>query len=346
MNKALEFFSEFSKNTLHGNDTYYDHCMGIYKILKELNCSTDVCLAGLYHSVYGTEYFDIPKKLHTEIVVDLIGEEANRLVHIFCGLKNRFDVILTNSFNFDDATHFNLMCIEYANLKEQSRRNSNMELLQMCDALSSTLFSKLNAPYQEYKIDSMELYVFDTLLESKDINFISNFCLNSLYKPEHKSDADTTALDSRFSCQMTTDDLVNSGLISSIEHIATALNTTIHVGHQYINHYSLMTNVAKHVDSSFSDCMTILVFPNKYWNSEWGGEIAFYSEKTEQHTLVEYKPGRIILFDSRIAHKVLPMNQLAKKDRYSIAIKCSTELGLENFKKVHSNILTIRGNNV
>jgi Rps23 Pro-64 3,4-dihydroxylase Tpa1-like proline 4-hydroxylase len=192
----------------------------------------------------------------------------------------------------------------------------------------------------------MELYIFDTLLETNDIDFINSYCLNSLYKPEHKSDIDTTELDSRFSCTMSRDDLIKSNLIPSIERIATTLNTTVHVGHHYINHYSLMTNVAKHVDSSFSDFMTILVFPNKYWNREWGGEIAFYSEKSEQHTLVEYKPGRIIVFDSRIAHKVLPMNQSAKKDRYSIAIKCSTDIGLENFKKVFSDILTIRGNNV
>jgi hypothetical protein len=320
--------------------------MGTYKILQELNCSPTVCLAGLYHSVYGTESFEIPTKLHPSIVIDLIGEEANRLVNIFSGLKNRFDVISTNSFNFDNTTHFNLMCIEYANLKEQSKRNNNIELSQMCDTLSSLLFSKLNAPYQSYSIDSMELFIFDTLLETKDIDFINSFCLNSGYKPGHRSDMDTNELDSRFSCTMSSDDLVNSRLIPYIEHIAKTLNTSIHIGHHYINHYSMMTNVSKHVDSSFSDHMTILVFPNKYWNSEWGGEIAFYSEKTEQHTLVEYKSGRIIVFDSRIAHKVLPMNQLAKKDRFSIAIKCATELGLENFKKVYSNILTIRGNNV
>jgi hypothetical protein len=238
------------------------------------------------------------------------------------------------------------MCIEYANIKEQSRRDNNAELLQMCDQLSSVLFSKLNAPYQTYKIDSKELFIFDTLLDTNNIDFLNSFCLNSLYKPEHKSDINTTELDSRFSCLMTKDELINSGLIPCIEHIAKTFNTHIHVGHQYINHYSLMTNVAKHVDSSFQDFMTILVFPNKHWNGEWGGEIAFYSEKTEQHTLVEYKPGRVIVFDSRIAHKVLPMNQSAKKDRYSIAIKCATELGLENFKKVFPDILTIRGNNV
>ena len=36
---------------------FYDHCYGVYSFLKERALPEYVCLAGLYHSIYGTEYF-------------------------------------------------------------------------------------------------------------------------------------------------------------------------------------------------------------------------------------------------------------------------------------------------
>lgn len=344
MNKALDFFVEFSKEIPHGNDSYYNHCYGVYKILQSLGCDDTVCLAGLYHSIYGTEYYQIPRKLHPAIVSDLIGEDASRLVNIFCGLANRYNSIISNSFKFDYDTHRALLFIEYANLKEQLERNFSVELSKMCDRLSQELVIQ-DTVYKEYTVSSKEIYVFDDLLDPDYIDFLNSFCLNSVYKPGHSSDPDTNESDSRFACIMSKNDLEKSKLISVVEKIARTLNTNIHIGHHYINHYSIMNGVSKHVDSSEPNHMTILLFPNKYWESGWGGEIVFY-DKSEKHSLFEYKPGRVIVFDSRIPHKVMPTTQLAKKSRYSIAIKCSTDLGLDSLKEIYPNILLVRGENV
>jgi hypothetical protein len=64
----------------HGNDSLYNHLYGTFSVLKHLKCSVDVCIAGLFHSVYGTEYFNPNLKLDRDSIKMLIGEYSEYLV--------------------------------------------------------------------------------------------------------------------------------------------------------------------------------------------------------------------------------------------------------------------------
>lgn len=62
------------------------HLVHTYELLRAWHCSDAVCLAGLFHGVYGTEpspHQTIP--LHQrDLVRDTIGEHAERLAHAYC----------------------------------------------------------------------------------------------------------------------------------------------------------------------------------------------------------------------------------------------------------------------
>ena len=96
--------------------------------------------AGLYHSIYGTEYFDPELIVTKEEVIKQIGEKAERLVDLFCTTTNRYHSILNNTGNWDAETHFGLLLLELANMLEMmDRQEPNEERNKRVQALDDAI---------------------------------------------------------------------------------------------------------------------------------------------------------------------------------------------------------------
>jgi len=70
----------------HSEKTYLAHAIGVYKGLRDWDCSDDICNAGLFHSIYGTQLFQgftLPVERRTELQ-ELIGDYAEKLAFINC----------------------------------------------------------------------------------------------------------------------------------------------------------------------------------------------------------------------------------------------------------------------
>ena len=93
-------------------------------MLKSYKVSEEVCLAGLFHSIYGTEFFCPDLNISRDIVIGLIGEKAERLVHYFSEEKNLEYKIINNILDLDTETQIDLLYIMYANEVEQAHRLS------------------------------------------------------------------------------------------------------------------------------------------------------------------------------------------------------------------------------
>jgi hypothetical protein len=74
-----------------------DHLVGTHDLLENWGCTEDVCLAGLFHSVYGTKTFKLVTMatLYRQHIRALIGEHAESLVYIFC-LSDRKKLLMGN----------------------------------------------------------------------------------------------------------------------------------------------------------------------------------------------------------------------------------------------------------
>lgn len=331
---TLDTFKNIVQDVEHGDKTFYDHCYGVYKILKTMNCSQEVCNAGLFHSIYGTESFNTNIEISKQQVIDIIGDKSEKLVTMFCNLKNRYDSLLSNTYNLDNNTLLNLLYIEYANLKEQELRINDNNLKAMCENINNKIHELTNSSAR-YFVAEKEIRVYDNLIDNNTIEWLNGFCLASNYTPDHKSNNLNTLLDSRFVCNLNEYDFKNAKLDIICNNLSRDFNEKIHVGNAYINHYPLMASVSQHCDTSNEGTITVLIFCNKFWDKQWGGEIVFYNDHGNDHTMFDYVPGRIIAFDGRISHKVLPLNRNAQADRYTMAIKACTDKGLEIFKNVY-----------
>ena len=72
----------------HTQKSYLAHLIAVYRDLADQGYSQDVCRAGMFHSIYGTEKFQgftLPLERRGEIR-DLIGERAEYLSYLNCAM--------------------------------------------------------------------------------------------------------------------------------------------------------------------------------------------------------------------------------------------------------------------
>jgi Rps23 Pro-64 3,4-dihydroxylase Tpa1-like proline 4-hydroxylase len=66
---------------------------------------------------------------------------------------------------------------------------------------------------------------------------------------------------------------------------------------------------------------TLLYYANLNWDRNWGGETIFSNDCGEAEVVVEYKPGRIVIFDSTTEHKPGPISMEADEFRFTFVIQ-------------------------
>lgn len=134
IDKAVGFVYQVTKDTPHTNRTLFDHLYNTYLILKEHECCIDVALAGLYHSIYGTETFQKSSGLSRELIREYIGEYSEKLVFEFSQMKDRINTLRENKNKYDIQFLVDLIQIEVAN---------EMEMLQSKELITEETSSTL-----------------------------------------------------------------------------------------------------------------------------------------------------------------------------------------------------------
>ncbi|MFD4371107.1 DUF6817 domain-containing protein [Streptomyces sp. NPDC058486] len=154
----------------HSRADLLAHLRGVHDLLHDWGSSPQLCDAGLFHSVYGTEIFPtgtVPIELRP-LVRGLIGEEAEALVHLF-GTVSRagiFDAAFEGApflletreggqVGVTDQQYTDLAALTVANWLEQrprfpeSSRNSRArEFGTMRHFLPTTVRQALEAAYR------------------------------------------------------------------------------------------------------------------------------------------------------------------------------------------------------
>jgi hypothetical protein len=72
----------------HTGKSYLAHLVGLYRLMESRGCPDEMCRAGMFHSIYGTERFQgfkLPVERRPE-VRSLIGERAERLAYLNCAM--------------------------------------------------------------------------------------------------------------------------------------------------------------------------------------------------------------------------------------------------------------------
>ena len=137
----------------HSGRTLLDHLVGTYRILRCWGCDDDTCIAGLFHSVYGTSSFSSPCVSFTDRddVALRTGVRAERLAFLFSIATRPQGLVRSASTLFiasrADGAEIpitlceakDLITIECANLYEQGEVRFIEAILQLDEPLSGSL---------------------------------------------------------------------------------------------------------------------------------------------------------------------------------------------------------------
>lgn len=128
-----------ANQTSHSGRTLFEHLKGVHDLLRDWDNPGYVCVAGLFHSIYGTKAFTHQSMSDRDKLVEMIGARAEELVHLFCVAADRplFESIK------DDGVRLDLMEIEAANLLEQGGSKKSLRKL-MGQKLSNGARAALN----------------------------------------------------------------------------------------------------------------------------------------------------------------------------------------------------------
>lgn len=72
----------------HTHKSYLAHLVAVFHMLADQGCAEDVCRAGMFHSIYGTERFQgftLPLDRRDEVRA-LIGARAEHLAYVNCAM--------------------------------------------------------------------------------------------------------------------------------------------------------------------------------------------------------------------------------------------------------------------
>src|SRR5262245_9025465 len=91
----VEFLSGLGIESVpHTQKNYLAHLIAVYRFLKDRGSDEEVCRAGLFHSIYGTEMFQgfkLPLDSRPQLRA-LIGDRAEQLAYLNCAMdRTSFD---------------------------------------------------------------------------------------------------------------------------------------------------------------------------------------------------------------------------------------------------------------
>lgn len=117
-----------AKGIVHSNRNLLAHLCRTYCILRLWGCSETVCLAGLFHSVYGVGYEGIFSRQKRSEVKSLIGDSAELLVFEFCKSSKERRLSLNSASDREALVVIDLAnCIEVAGNKAFSVEKWNQD---------------------------------------------------------------------------------------------------------------------------------------------------------------------------------------------------------------------------
>lgn len=82
----------------HTQKNYLAHLIAVYRTMKDAGCTEEVCQAGMFHSIYGTQQFQGFKLelAERDQIRRLIGDRAEKLAYLNCAMnRESFDEALT-----------------------------------------------------------------------------------------------------------------------------------------------------------------------------------------------------------------------------------------------------------
>lgn len=247
----------------HGDKTFFDHMVGVYNFLRKINQPNDVCFAGLFHSIYGNEFFDAELNPSREEIKNIIGPEAESLV-----------------FKFNNTSREELWNSDNVKIK-------NILLANKLDI--DPLFNIYNYVFDEKNIDT--LYgVFRDVKPWRFTGAGSNINSRKFNYELNKKDKTDKIL-----FNAATNILKKENLFDFVK-----LKRAYASGYLYGTIHDFHTDDTA---NDYNEIFTVMFYLNKIWALEYAGETVFLNkQRNDIQYSISPGPGKAVIFDGFISH--------------------------------------------
>ena len=95
MKRYIEYLNSVGAAKIpHRESDLLTHSRNVSDMLRDYGRPVDEQVAGLFHSVYGTEFQQYKITIPRDTIASLIGEYSESIVNLFCTLNDRAHSIL------------------------------------------------------------------------------------------------------------------------------------------------------------------------------------------------------------------------------------------------------------
>jgi hypothetical protein len=260
---AIAYLTEKNtRNILHGQRSLFDHLVGVYDLLKKYDQREDLCLAGLFHSIYGTTSFTSQTETDRTVIKNIIGEEAEKIVWNFS--KRPMD-------------------------KNWNHRNNEIKILSLCNQVEQQqLLNVWDNNFNEKEIDLLYAHYRD----KKSWKFIGHGGDDNKRKFNYKLDKKDPI--DKILFKKSHEILVKHNL-----HLISKLVRAYASGYIYGTISSIHRDVQEGYNNYFTIMFYLNKF---WESSYAGETIFLTDNQDEIFKSVIPKPGRAIIFDGFIPH--------------------------------------------
>ncbi|MAL45447.1 DUF6817 domain-containing protein, partial [Hyphomonas sp.] len=256
-------------------------CVNVYNFLRKGNCSDDICYAGLLHSIYGNDIFDVDFKIERKTIKDLIGEEAESIVY-----------------------HFNNTSRD----KLWKEKNSNILPILVANELDNKfLFEIIENVFDDFTVDKLYAHYRDF----RSWNF-TGAGLNSNHRKLNIELKKSNKIDKILFNKA--DEIIEQNNLKQFITLKRAYAS----GYTHGTIHDLHCDDGA---QSFNEIYTVMFYLNKEWNVNFAGETVFYYSQTETIDSILPRPSRAILFDGAIPHLARDPSRLCPELRMVATFK-------------------------
>ena len=178
------------------------------------------------------------------------------------------------------------------------------------------------------------IIVYDDMFTHVENHHYYGIARNASYINNNVDTFDTaiSPIEYKWVCRFTADYIQEVNLVEKYRERLSCLQKyrQIKVISQYINYSSADTLDLEHIDDASmekDDHITFLHYACIEWHPNWYGETLFYNDKlTEIEKAIIPRPGRVVVFDSRIRHSARPPSRLSPYSRYVYVTKLKAEM--------------------
>lgn len=280
--KCINFLLSIgAQNIPHSGKTFLNHCINVYNFLRKGKCSDDICYAGLLHSIYGNDIFDVDFKIERKTIKDLIGDEAELIVYHF------------NNTPRDELwkeKNSKILPILVAN---QLDNNFLFEIIE--NVFDDLIIDKLYAHYRDFR----------------SWNF-TGAGLNNNHRKLNIELKKSNKIDKILFDKA--DEIIEQNNLKEFVTLKRAYAS----GYTHGTIHDLHCDDGA---QSFNEIFTVMFYLNKEWNVNFAGETVFYYSQIEKIDAILPRPGRAVLFDGAVPHLARDPSRLCPELRMIATFK-------------------------